>query len=76
MLAKSITPSAAAIALSTDTRIVSLSIAAYEYVASFVSPPFITTHIRSAISSLSRGSIACIRPPMEGGKKVDATLER
>jgi hypothetical protein len=64
------------LAVTTILRVVCMSISAYEYVASCVSPPFIITHIRSAISSLSRGSIACIRPPMEGGKKVNANLER
>ena len=64
------------LAVTTNLRVACMSISTYEYVTSCVSLPLIVAHILPVISSLSHGNITCICPPMEGGKKVDANLER
>jgi hypothetical protein len=71
----SIALSDGAITVATNLRIASLSIAAYEYVAS-ISLPLVVTHTWPAISSPSLWNIGCIDPPIEAGKKTDATLQR
>jgi hypothetical protein len=43
-------PSQSAMTTATCLRVAAMSIAAYEYVAHFISPALIMTHIRSAIS--------------------------
>jgi hypothetical protein len=63
-------------ATATTLRTASLSIAAYEYVFSCVSPPLIVTHIRPAISLPSLWNIDCIGPPIETCKKIAASFRR
>jgi len=60
----------------TNLRIASLSIAAYEYVYSCVSPPISMIHIWPAISLPSLWNIGCTGPPIEAGKKVAGSLWR
>jgi hypothetical protein len=45
-----ISPSMSALSTATYMRVASISIAAYEYVASRLSPPLIVIHARSVIS--------------------------
>jgi hypothetical protein len=59
-----------------DLRVASLSLAAYECVASCVSLPLIVTHTRPAISSPSLWNIGCTGPLVDACKKVDASLLR
>jgi hypothetical protein len=63
-----------AYAVSSNLRVVSISIAAYEYVAKYFSLLLVVAHIRLAISSPSLGNIDCIDPLTEEGKEVDASL--
>jgi hypothetical protein len=64
----------AELAVTNNIRVVAMSIAAYEYGPSCLSPPLIVAHIRLVISSPSLGNIGCIGPPTKEGKKVDTSL--
>jgi hypothetical protein len=74
LLATPTTIDPAELAVTTNIRVLSMSIAAYECGPSCLSPPLIVAHIRLVISSPSLGNIDCIGPPTEGGKKVDTSL--
>jgi hypothetical protein len=76
VLGTSTSLSPGALAVTTNLRVVSISIAAYEYVASCPSLPLIEAHILPAICLLSLGNIVCISRPTEGGKKVNTSLRR
>ena len=71
-----ISPSQGALSADAYLRIASLSIAAYEYVASCVSLPFMMTHLQQVISSPSLRNIGCTPILIERGKKVNAGLRR
>jgi hypothetical protein len=60
----------------TNLRVASLSIAAYEYVSSCVSPPLSVTHIRPAISLPFLWNIGCTSPIIETSKKIAASFWR
>jgi hypothetical protein len=64
------------IATATNLRVASLSIAAYEYVSSCVSPPISVIHIRPAISLPSLWNIGCTGPLIEACKKIAASFWR
>ena len=72
-IATPITPSQGALAIDTKLHIVSMSIAAYEYVANCISLLLIVTHIWPAISSPSLRNIGYTRPLIETSKEIDAT---
>ena len=75
-VATNINPNQSSLAVATNLRVVSMSIAAYEYVASRISPPLIVTHVRSATSSPSLWSFSCTSLLIESGKKVDIHSQR
>jgi hypothetical protein len=60
-----------ALAVTTNLRVVSISIAAYEYVATWPSLSLIVAHILPAIYLPSLGNIGCIGRPTKGGKNVN-----
>ena len=72
--ATNITPNQGLLAAATNLRVASMSIAAYEYVASRISPLLIVPRIRLAISSPSLWNFGCTSLLIESGKKLKADV--
>jgi hypothetical protein len=77
ILATPTTLSPGELAVTTNIRVVSISIAAYEYVplASCSTSSHRSSNIWLVISSPYLGNIDCIGPPPGGGKKVDTSSQ-
>jgi hypothetical protein len=71
-----INPSQGAIRTATSIRIASMSIAAYEYAANYISLSIIITHVLPAISLPSHWSIGYTSLLINLGKKGDANSPR
>jgi hypothetical protein len=74
--ATNINPNQGSLAIATYLRVASMSIAAYEYVASRISPPLIVTHVRPATSAPSLWNFDCTSLLIESGKKLDVHSQR
>jgi hypothetical protein len=75
ILATPTTLSPGEFAVTANIRVVSMSIAAYEYVPSSPASSHRSSNIWLAIFSPYLWSIDCIGPPTGGGKKVDKSSQ-
>jgi hypothetical protein len=75
ILATPTTLSPGELAVATNIRVVSMSLAAYEYVPSCPTSSHRSSNIWLAISSPYLGNIDCIGPQTGGGKKVDTSSQ-